>query len=245
MPEPGSKRGRGHDAEKTRETILDTAEAAFAEHGFDGARTDAIARASGYNISLLFQYFGDKLGLYVEVLKRIDREITALQERLLAPMFEDEAIVGSVHTFKAFLETIVRAYFDYLLDHPRFLRMLTWEMAAGWQTYVKIASQLHIEDIGQSEVLLQPVQSAGLLRSGFSPLIQMTLILQICQAYLASLPLYQLLLPGEDVSSERMLAHGRDYIVALLVQGMMVDPKEDESGEARVNRPKARNDDTT
>jgi len=42
-----------------------------------------------------------------------------------------------------------------------------------------------------------------------------------------------------------MLAHGRDYIVALLVQGMMVDPKEDESGEARVNRPKARNDDTT
>ncbi len=56
MPEPGSNRGRGHDAEKTRETILDTAEAAFAEHGFDGARIDAIARASGYNISLLFQY---------------------------------------------------------------------------------------------------------------------------------------------------------------------------------------------
>jgi TetR/AcrR family transcriptional regulator len=226
------------------ETILDTAEAAFAEHGFDGARIDAIARASGYNISLLFQYFGDKLGLYAEVLKRIDREITELQERVLAPMLEDETIAENVHTFKPFLETTVRALFDYLLEHPRFLRMLTWEMAAGWQTYVKIASQLHIEDIGQFETLPQQVQSAGLLRSGFSPLIQMTLILQICQVYLASLPLYQLLLPGEDVSSARMLARGRDYIIALIVQGIMVDPKDGEAGESRVNRPEMRNDDT-
>ncbi len=221
MPEPGSKRGRGHDAEKTRETILDTAEAAFAEHGFDGARTDAIARASGYNISLLFQYFGDKLGLYVEVLKRIDREITALQERLLAPMFEDEAIVGSVHTFKAFLETIVRAYFDYLLDHPRFLRMLTF---------------------------LHTAQNTRLLRSDFSPLIQMTLILQLCQAYLASLPLYRMVLPGEEVSSAEAIARGREYLVALIVHGMMVDLKDDEAEETKergsTNRPEARNDDT-
>ncbi len=248
MPELGSKRGRGHDAEKTRETILDTAEAAFAEHGFDGARTDAIARASGYNISLLFQYFGDKLGLYVEVLKRIDREITALQERLLAPMFEDEAIVGSVHTFKAFLETIVRAYFDYLLEHPRFLRMLTWEMAEGWQTYAQIAPQLHFEDIGQFETLLHSAQNTRLLRSDFSPLIQMTLILQICQAYLASLPLYRMVLPGEDVSSARALARGREYIVALIVHGMMVDLKDDEAEETKergsTNRPQERNDDT-
>ena len=74
MSESGSKRGRGRDAEKTREVILDAAEAAFAEHGFAGSRMDAIASVSGYNISLLFQYFGDKLGLYVQVLKRIDRQ---------------------------------------------------------------------------------------------------------------------------------------------------------------------------
>ena len=244
MPEPGSRRGR--DAEKTRETILDTAETAFAEHGFDGARIDAIARASGYNISLLFQYFGDKLGLYVAVLKRIDREITALQERLLAPMFEDEAIAGSVPAFKAFLETIVRTDFDYLLDHPRFLRMLTWEMAEGWQTYTQIAPQLHFEDTGQVETLLRAAQRTRLLRSDFSPLIQMTLILQVCQAYLASLPLYRLLLPGEEVSSARALARGREYLVALLVHGMLVDPKDDEAEETkeRGSRPEARKDDT-
>src|SRR5260370_12762786 len=121
-----------------------------------------------------------------------------LEERLRAPMFEDEAIVGSVHTFKAFLETIVRAYFDYLLDQPRFLRMLTWEMAEGWQTYAQIAPQLHFEDIGQFETLLHTAQNTRLLRPDFSHLIQMTLILQLCQAYLASLPLRPKVLPSHE-----------------------------------------------
>ena len=43
MSEPGSRRGRVHDAEGTRMAILDAAEEVFAEHGFDGARVDAIA----------------------------------------------------------------------------------------------------------------------------------------------------------------------------------------------------------
>src|SRR2546426_766171 len=70
MSDPELRRGRTHDAEGAREAILTAAEAVFAEHGFDGARIDAIAKSSGYNSSLLFHYFGDKLGLYAEVVKR-------------------------------------------------------------------------------------------------------------------------------------------------------------------------------
>ena len=63
MSEPDSRRGRAHDAQAAREAILNAAEAVFAEHGFDGARIDAIAALAGYNKSLIFQYFDDKLGL--------------------------------------------------------------------------------------------------------------------------------------------------------------------------------------
>ena len=223
--EPGSRRGREHNAKGAREAILNAAEAIFAEHGFDGARIDAIAVLAGYNKSLLFQYFGDKLGLYVEVLKRIDREITELQARFI-PMLEDETIAYNADTFKAFLETGVGALFDFLLEHPRYMRMLTWEMAEGWQTYAKIGPQLNIEDIDQFETLFHPVQSAGLLRSGFVPVIQMSMVWQICQSYLAYLPLYQMLLPGKDVSSAVALARAREYIVAFVVSGMMIDPPE-------------------
>ena len=220
MSEPGRSRG-----EKTREAILNAAETVFAQHGYDGARIDTIAEASGFNKTLIFRYFGDKLGLYAEVLRRVDREINELQARL-APMLEDETITSNAQRFRTFLETGIGALFDYLLEHPRFIRMLTWETAEGWQTYAQIAQLLKIEDIEQFETLFQPVQSAGLLRSSFNPILQLTMIMQICQAYLASLPLYQMILPGEDVSSAAALAGAREYIIDFVVHGIMVDPPE-------------------
>src|SRR5438034_7341054 len=88
--EPGNRRGRAHDAEGAREAILNAAEAVFAEHGFDGARIDAIAASAGYNKSLIFQYFDDKLGLYTEVNKRIDRDMSKLETRILTPLLRSE-----------------------------------------------------------------------------------------------------------------------------------------------------------
>ena len=81
MTESGSREGKVRDAHRARKAILDAAEAVFAQHGFDGARIDAIANASGYNNGLLFRYFGNKLGLYTEVLKRADRDMGDLLPR--------------------------------------------------------------------------------------------------------------------------------------------------------------------
>jgi TetR/AcrR family transcriptional regulator len=224
MSDPEPRRGRTHDAEGAREAILNAAEAVFAEHGFDGARIDVIAKASGYNSSLLFHYFGDKLGLYVEVVKRADREMTELQVRVLAPLLEDETIASNVHAFKALLENIVSALFDYLIAHPRFMRMLLWEQAEGWQTFSKTVSQFDTEDADQFEALFRKARSAGLLRSDFVPMIQLSMVLQICLTYLTFIPLYQMvLLPGEDLFSAAALARAREYLVAFVVHGMMID----------------------
>src|SRR5216683_1657146 len=100
MAEPAPKRGRTHDAEGAREAILNAAEVVFSEHGFDGARIDAIAAESGYNKSLIFQYFGDKLNLYAEVVKRADREMNEMTAGVLAPLLEDESIASNHYTFK-------------------------------------------------------------------------------------------------------------------------------------------------
>ena len=224
MSDPEPRRGRTHDAEGAREAILNAAEAVFAEHGFDGARIDVIAKASGYNSSLLFHYFGDKLGLYVEVVKRADREMTELQVRVLAPLLEDETVASNIHAFKALLEIIVTAFFDYLIAHPRFMRMLLWEQAEGWQTFSRTVSQFDTEDADQFEALFRKARSAGLLRSDFVPMIQLSMVLQICLTYLTFIPLYQMvLLPGEDLFSAAALARAREYLVAFVVHGMMID----------------------
>jgi AcrR family transcriptional regulator len=203
MPEPGSQPRRVRDAAGARTAILNAAEVVFAEHGFDGARIDTIAAEAGYNKSLIFQYFGDKLTLYAEVLTRADREARELRARVFAPLLEDEAIASNAH---------------------RLLRILLWEMAEGWQTYARISAQFQIEHVEQLELLFQKAQRAGLIRSTFVPVIQLTMALQICQSYLACLPLFQMLLT-EDLSSSAALARARAYIVGLVVAGIMVDPR--------------------
>ncbi len=210
MSEPGKRRG-----ETSRQAILTAAEAVFAEHGFDGARIDIIAHLSGYDKKLIFRYFEDKLGLYAEVLRRADQEMRELQAHMLAPVFEEKTRVS--------LAMAIRAIFDYLVDHPHFLRILTWEMAEGWQTTAKIISERDRGDVEHIRPFLSKAQRAGKLRSDFVPVIQLTMVLQMCQSYLAFLPLYQMLLPSEDVSSAETLARAREYIVALLVHGMVVE----------------------
>lgn len=218
-----NRHGRARDAQRAREAILDTAEAVFAQHGFDGARVDTIATASGYNISLLFQYFGDKLGLYTAVLQRVHRETADLQAQVLEPLLVDDTIASHAQGLRSLLETAVQATFDYLVEHPRILRMLTWEMAEGWQTYAQIASQFPTDKSSQFEALFKDAWRSGLLRSDFSALIQLTLVFQVCQSYLAFLPLYQVMFPGEVMSSESVLLHAREYIVGFIVAGMVAD----------------------
>src|SRR3989442_8107361 len=134
MAESGSKHGRARDAQRAREVILDAAEAVFAQHGFDGARIDAIAKASGYNISLLFQYFGDKLGLYAAVLQRAHRETTELQAQVLGPGLADETITSHAQGLRAFLETAVQTPILDLVGPPRLVPIPTLGMARGLLT---------------------------------------------------------------------------------------------------------------
>lgn len=216
MSETEKKRG-----ETSREAILEAAEIVFAEHGFDGARVDIIAHLSGYDKKLLFRYYGDKLGLYAEVLKRAEQEAHALLAAAFAPLLEDTVVATQAHQWKHFLTTLVQTLFDYLLAHPRFLRMLTWEMAEGWQTFTQIAARFPPAYTDQFEMLFQKARKAGLLRSDFLPVIQFTMFLQVCQAYLLSLPLYQTLLPDADLSSASALAQARNYLADFIVAGIM------------------------
>jgi len=223
MSEPEPRRGRVHDAKGAREAILNAAEAVFAQHGFDGARIDAIAAEAGYNKSLLFQYFGDKLSLYTQVLKQADREMGELMGRVFTPLLEDETLASNADRFKDFLKSTCGAFFDYMVEHPQMMRLFNWEQAEGWQTFTRIASHFEPEDLGRFEALFTRARSSGLLRSDLDIVVMVMLIQQTCWSSPAALPLYQLLVAGNDVSSATALTHIREQIVAFLVAGMMGD----------------------
>src|SRR5438128_5110693 len=128
-------------------------------------------------------------------------EINELGVRVLAPLLEDETIASNAHRFRTFLETAIGALFDYLLEHPHLIRIILWEQAEGWQTYAKILSQFETENIDQLRTLFSKAWGAGLLRSDFDSLIQLVLAEPLVLSYLPSIPLYQMFLAGEDLSS--------------------------------------------
>jgi len=225
MSEPGSRRGRVHDAEGAREAILNAAEEVFAEHGFDGARIDAIAEVAGYNKSLIFHYYGDKLGLYSEVLKRIDQQASIFQARLLEPLLADERLTSDASKFRAFLRAVVRLIFDFMVEHPRILRMLTWEGAEGWQTMKKIVSQFRSDDVQLFRRLLGKAQEAGLIRPGTDPYMMLIMAYSTCLSYLTFTPMLEIAFE-EDLSSPDALERAREMVAEFVIEGIIVDPPE-------------------
>jgi len=67
-----------HSSAVTLERILVTARDAFAEHGFDGARLDSIARSAGVTKQLVYHYFKTKEELYSVVLDRVSDEVLTM-----------------------------------------------------------------------------------------------------------------------------------------------------------------------
>jgi AcrR family transcriptional regulator len=65
MARPGRRPGQAG----TREKILGSARAEFAEHGFDRATLRAIAQGAGVDAAMVHHYFGNKEGLFMAALE--------------------------------------------------------------------------------------------------------------------------------------------------------------------------------
>jgi AcrR family transcriptional regulator len=64
---------RRHDAEASRQALLDAATALFDERGYDGATVRDIGERARVDPALIARYFGCKERLYLEALGRDDR----------------------------------------------------------------------------------------------------------------------------------------------------------------------------
>ncbi len=224
MPDDGRKRGRTHDAEGARDAILNAAEKVFAEHGFDGARVDAIAKEAGYNKSLIFQYYGDKLNLYAEVIRRADEQTRWMQTETL-PAFMEATADPSGEAVRNVLRKFVGDYYDYLVENPRILRVFLWEMAEGWQTFAKIISQRDYDDMALAGPILEKLRGMGLLRSErLHPMVQIFSSIFGVHNFLGTLPAIRLFFPDGDLTTPEAQMLARDFIIEFVVRGLLVDP---------------------
>ena len=70
---PGRRR---HDAQASRQALLEAADALFDERGYDGATVRDIGERAGVDAALIARYFGGKEGLYLATLQQEGRPTT-------------------------------------------------------------------------------------------------------------------------------------------------------------------------
>jgi len=106
-PPAGADPGMPGARRDTPDLILDAAEAVFADSGFDGATTRAIAEAAGVNPALIHYHFKSKEQLFEAVFARRSEEINARRRALLAAVMARGEEAGLEDIFVAFLRPTV------------------------------------------------------------------------------------------------------------------------------------------
>lgn len=130
MPRP-----KNADAERTRETILDSALDAFAEHGIDGVSIREIGRRAGVTLSTVHHYFGTKEQLYAACIDLMYARLSGLRAEL-ADVAAGEAAPEQR------LEDMTRRAFRFARSHRSAIRLLLRSVVAAGQLDSKRQSEV-------------------------------------------------------------------------------------------------------
>lgn len=146
------------NTEETRSKLLTAGTAEFAEFGFAGGRIDRIAAGAGVNKERIYQYFGNKDGLFEAVIGE------ALGGLIAAVPFRagDDGVA-------AFADFVGRL-FDHFIEHPVVARLLCWEGLERGGTVADAARRLEacqrrIDLIAEAIPGLRRADAADLLLS--------------------------------------------------------------------------------
>jgi len=156
------RRGRSwKDTADLKPVILNAATQEFSSKGFDGARVEAIAKAAGVNINLIYHYFGNKETLFVSVMEDAYRLIRThhndMNLRALDPV--------------AAMADLVRSTFELFSENRHIIGLLASE---------NVHEACHIRQSDEIENLYNPLldfitetlargEAEGVFRSGVDP----------------------------------------------------------------------------
>ena len=153
---------RPRDADRTREEILRAAMAEFADHGFGGARMEAIAERSRVDKKLIYYYFAGKDELFLAVLEQSYADIRAAEHALHLEASDPLQAI----------ETLVAFTWNHYLRHPEFLALLNSENMAR-AGHLKRSRRIRQMNSPLIDVLADVIargEASGTLRSGIDPM---------------------------------------------------------------------------
>jgi TetR/AcrR family transcriptional regulator len=209
---------RRRNPAKTKQSILAAATAEFCRHGFKGARVNAISSRSNANIRLLYQYFGDKAGLYLAVLEHVYAEIRAAEKRL--QLDEADPVEG--------MRRLVDFTFSFFGSHHEYVSLMNNENLLRAQHIKKSEKikSLTLPLVTAIENLLARGEKTGVFRKGIDP-VQLYVSI-VAQSYFHVSNRFTLsAMFDKDLTDESWLAERRKHAQELILTWLTADLEHD------------------
>jgi len=220
----------------TRGALLHAAADVFAEVGFRGATVRDICRRAGANVAAVSYHFGDKAGLYSEVLAEQSR---LAQSRYPVPTGDDDPAAQLGGFIRSFLQRVLSPEL-----HARHGRIMAREMVEPTAALDRLVAEAIRP---QSEMLREIVSS--LLGGSADPatvrLCGMSVVGQIL-FYCHCRPVIDRLFPGAELDAtglDRLTTHITAFSLAgirgIAATGTPARPSHPERIRRRAERPSA------
>ena len=113
-PAAAAQPSRRRNPTESKRRILDAAERAFALRGYEGARLRDIAQEAGVHHALLHHYYGDKRGLFREVVQRALANVSVTG---LAQLSTPDGL-------EALTRSLVSALVDFFSEHRDLMHII-------------------------------------------------------------------------------------------------------------------------
>jgi len=192
----------------TARRIVATAEGIFAEQGLAGARMDEIARVAKVNKALLYYYFRSKEELHRFVLETL---LSQLRARVA------ETVAGEPSASKR-LSAIVDNFFDFVLAHPNYPRLIQREIMSRGPNMGWIVSEYYRPLHGRLVRLIEEGISAGEFRRVDARNAAVTVVATMVHYFAAAPVLRQVL--GHDPLRPSEVAKRREAVQDFLKHGL-------------------------
>lgn len=189
--------------ERTREQILRAATEEFTEHGFGGARVDAIAARARINKRMLYHYYGNKEDLFLAVMENAYAEIRTHEYELELDRLDPPSAIRE----------LVRYTFNYFVEKPSFIRLLNTENLYEAR-HIKRSQripEMHSPLVGQIERVLERGVAAGVFRRDVDPVQLYISIASLGYFYLSNVHTLETIF-DQDLHSPQALARRRAHI---------------------------------
>jgi len=125
------------DVASTRARLLDAAKDLFAERGFEDVTVRDICRAADVNLALVNYHFGDKLGLYFEVVNQAIASIRAFNQQAM----NTPEGASAEERLRHFIRALLRRFFTFDSDAMWVHKLLQHELSRPTSAATRIMEE--------------------------------------------------------------------------------------------------------